>query len=621
MKDINLDDFKANYKDSSIPKDANDSKVEKWEAIRDSKPYGTEVAHKSKYVSDLTKSLLDWQIPSIVEPLVNSKDLINCKPFTFADTAISEQDETVLTYQFVQTLDHYTFISNLVTYIAEKGTAFVKTGWLFEEEEQEVEVPIVVTNPMSGQDEVVGTRVETQMVTLVNRPTRDLVDPADLRIDPTCGGDISKAEFIIHDFELSISDLKKDGRYENLDKVEADVIKAAKEDDDNFTFDDLPRKKVVVHEYWGNYDLNEDGIVEPVLIAWIGDIAVRAEDNPLPGQELPFARAVYKNIPGENWGEPLAAKTAKHQHIDSVLHRGIFDDMKLANNGQTGTKKGFADQANLRKMKQGLDFEYNTTMADVYQDQYRGLNNSVFTILDRNVSSAQAAVGVNLLNHGAGGNALGSSAAAVTATTTSSAKREMHIVRGIAEQCLIPILRKFLQYNREFLSREEIERITDKPYVDSQSNSQYDVKIVIESAETRAAKAQSAGFVLQTMGPSMPQEIQMKLLARYMKLVGEPDIAKDLENYKPQPDPMQQQAQQLELAKLGAQVKNETAKAEENQVDKALKLAKVRELNSKSDLKDLEFLEQESGIKQQRVIDLQDNKDLNEIDKKNAVQG
>lgn len=608
MKSKLIDIVKSDYKASEIVKNDNDNKVAKWEAIRDSRPYGTEQDHKSKYVSDLTAKLLSWQIPSIVDPFVSSKDLISCKPFTHADYPLAEQEETVLTHQFIQTLDHYAFMTDLVTWAAEKGTAFVKTGWEFKEEEQEVEVPVEAVDPISGQPIIVGTRLEKQMVTVVNRPTRELIDPLDVRVDPTCRGNIAKAKFVIHDFESDLSTLTKDGRYKDLDKLKASLEKdetwqTRDYADDTFSFSDDARKKVIVHEYWGELDPDDSGVTKPMVITWVNDVVIREEENPLPGQEIPFERAVYKRKPGFIYGEPLAALVGKNQHIDSVLHRGIFDDMKLANNGQTGTKKGFTDEVNLRKMKQGLDFEYNTTMADVYQDQYRGLNQSVFQVLAKNEQSAESSVGVSLMNHGNGGNALGSSAAAVTATTTSSAKREMHIVRGIAEDCLIPILKKFSRYNREFLSPEEVEKITDKPYVEPLNDNVFDIKMTLESAETRAAKAQSTGFVLQTMGPNMPQAQQQKLLSRYMKLIGEPDIAKEIEEFQPQPDPLQEQINKLQIAKLEAEVANERAKAAENEADIALKRAKTRELESRSDITDLDYLERESGMPHQREME------------------
>ena len=634
MKNKNdlLQHVKADYKGAEVAKNENDNKIKQWEAIRDSKLYGTEVDGKSKYVSDLTKNLLDWQVPSLVDPFVSTPDVINCKPFTYADPLIAAQEEAVLTHQVIQTADHFSFMTDLMTYIAEKGTAFVKTGWMFQEEKREVEQPLMAIDPMSGQEVVIGTEVVEQMVTTVNKPTRLVIDPIDIRMDPTCGGKISKASFVIHDWETDLSTLRQDGRYKNLDKIKEDIgrdedYEQKDSTDDTFRFEDSARKKIIVHEYWGKYDLDDDGIAEPVVCAWVGDVVIREEENPLPGQEIPFEKAVYKNLPGYIWGEPLAAKTGKRQHIDSVLHRGIFDDMKLANNGQTGTKKGFTDDANLRKMKQGLDFEYNTTMADVYQDQYRGLNQSVFNVMAKNEAAAESSVGVTMMNHGTGGNALGSSAAAVNATTSSSAKREMHIVRGVAEDCIIPMLKKFSRYNKEFLSPEEVSAITDKEYIEPKNDNEYDIKMTLESAETRVAKAERTGFVLQTMGPNMPPQAMTVLLARYMKLIGELDVSHMIENPEVSPEEQQAQAKQqahadkmmeLELALMEAKVYNEQAKGQENAVDVELKTAKTeterakaRITNSDSDLKDIDYLEREAGIPHERELEKEERKVMN----------
>lgn len=634
MKNKNdlLQHVKADYKGAEVAKNENDNKIKQWEAIRDSKLYGTEVDGKSKYVSDLTKNLLDWQVPSLVDPFVSTPDVINCKPFTYADPLIAAQEEAVLTHQVIQTADHFSFMTDLMTYIAEKGTAFVKTGWMFQEEKREVEQPLMAIDPMSGQEVVIGTEVVEQMVTTVNKPTRLVIDPIDIRMDPTCGGKISKASFVIHDWETDLSTLRQDGRYKNLDSIKEDIgrdedYEQKDSTDDTFKFEDSARKKIIVHEYWGKYDLDDDGIAEPVVCAWVGDVVIREEENPLPGQEIPFEKAVYKNLPGYIWGEPLAAKTGKRQHIDSVLHRGIFDDMKLANNGQTGTKKGFTDDANLRKMKQGLDFEYNTTMADVYQDQYRGLNQSVFNVMAKNEAAAESSVGVTMMNHGTGGNALGSSAAAVNATTSSSAKREMHIVRGVAEDCIIPMLKKFSRYNKEFLSPEEVSAITDKEYIEPKNDNEYDIKMTLESAETRVAKAERTGFVLQTMGPNMPPQAMTVLLARYMKLIGELDVSHMIENPEVSPEEQQAQAKQqahadkmmeLELALMEAKVYNEQAKGQENAVDVELKTAKTeterakaRITNSDSDLKDIDYLEREAGIPHERELEKEERKVMN----------
>ena len=66
---------------------------------------------------------------------------------------------------------------------------------------------------------------------------------------------------------------------------------------------------------------------------------------------------------------------------------------------------------------------------------------------------------------------------------------------------------------------------------------------------------------------------------------------------------MAQQMQQLQMQLLQAQIVNEQAKGQENAVDVQLKTAKTqteqakaRNMHSDSDKKDLDFLEQESGV-------------------------
>ena len=155
-------------------------------------------------------------------------------------------------------------------------------------------------------------------------------------------------------------------------------------------------------------------------------------------------------------------------------------------------------------------------------------------------------------------------------------------------------------------------KITDKPYVEPSNAAVYDIKISLESVETRSAKAQSTGFVMQTMGPNMPESVQTKLMARYMNLIGEVDLGEEiLEEFRnKQPDPMAMKMQQLEIAKLEAQVQNEFAKARENEIDYELKsaktaneLAKAGKTSSERDSIDQSFLDKESGNEQARKME------------------
>ena len=160
--------------------------------------------------------------------------------------------------------------------------------------------------------------------------------------------------------------------------------------------------------------------------------------------------------------------------------------------------------------------------------------------------------------------------------------------------------------NAEFLDDEEIIRITNEDFVTINRNDlggKYDIKLNISTAEADEQKGSELAFMLQTMGNTMPPEMSQMILADIAKLRKMPDLAKRIEEYQPQPDPMAQQKMQLEMALLQAQVANETAKGRENEVDVQLKTAKTqteqakaRSMHSASDISDLDFVEKESGV-------------------------
>jgi hypothetical protein len=109
-------------------------------------------------------------------------------------------------------------------------------------------------------------------------------------------------------------------------------------------------------------------------------------------------------------------------------------------------------------------------------------------------------------------------------------------------------------------------------------------------------------------------------IARLRKM---PDLAKRIEEYQPQPDPLQQAEAQLKIKLLEAQIAKEQAMARKHDSATALdqlqartmeinaghtlaktetEKAKARQTHSDADSKDLDYLEQESGVHQERAL-------------------
>jgi hypothetical protein len=104
------------------------------------------------------------------------------------------------------------------------------------------------------------------------------------------------------------------------------------------------------------------------------------------------------------------------------------------------------------------------------------------------------------------------------------------------------------------------------------------------------------------MGNTMPPEMSQMVLVDIARLRKMPELAKKLEEYQPQPDPVQQEMQQLEMEKLRAEIDKIRSEAVENLAGAEADNAKAHHLSSATDKQDLDFVEQESGTTQEREL-------------------
>ena len=606
--------FKADLKNA-------DQLQKEWLAKRDiwlnesyGNPYGNEVDNKSKIVSKDIKKQIEWLIPSAADPFLSTSDVIKCTPITAEDTLSARQNELLLNTQFCRKFPRFNFINKAIRVLATEGTLVIQTGWDYEDREVEEEVEIAVV------DEHGNTLIkkETQKVTKIvkNQPTAIVCRNEDIFIDPTCMDDMDKCQFIIHRYESDLSTLKADGRYKNLDKIDTNSggydPDFDAQDKTEFKFEDKARKKVLVYEYWGNYDVNNDGITEQVVCAWVGDTIIRLEDNPYPDKKPPFIVVPFSSIPFQMYGEALAENIGDNQKVKTAITRGIIDNMAKSNNGQIGIRLGALDLANRRKFLQGKNFEFKGTPADFWQGSFNQIPGSVFDMLQLMNNEIESQTGVNAFSKGLTGNSLGSSATAARGVLDATALRRLHLVRNVAENLVKPLMRKWMAYNSEFLEEEEVVRVTNEEYVPVRRDDlegKVDIDITISTYEEANARSQELGFMLQTLGNSIPFELTQLILSEIVKLGRMPELEKALREYKPQPDPIQEQIKQLELQKLQlennklmAEIQDLSARAGENEVDMKLKeykaqveAAKARALHSKADLDDLAMLMKDEG--------------------------
>ena len=595
-------------------------KREEWSSQTKGAPYGNEVDGKSKIVSKDIKKQLEWMLPSITDPFLSTSDVIKCSPVTYEDAKAARQNELLLNTQFCRKFNRYNFIMKATKVLVTEGSVVIQTGWDYEEEEVEAEVEVISVDE-NGM-EFVDTEISMQTNVIRNQPTAVVCRNEDIFIDPTCMDDMEKCQFVIHRYESSLNALKQDGRYENLDKVEAAQYNLTndpqylREDQSYFEFKDKPRKKFVVHEYWGNYDIDGDGIAEPIVCAWVGNTLIRLESNPYPDKKPPFVIVPFSAVPFHMFGEALAETIGDNQKIKTAITRGMVDNMAKSNNAVVATRKGALDPVNRKKFLKGENFEFNGTPGDFWQGSYNQLPSSAFDMLNLQNNEIESQTGVKSFSGGISGNALGSTATGARGALDATATRRLNLVRNMSENMIKPIMRKWMAYNAEFLEEEEVIRITNDEYVPIRRDDlagKIDIDISISTSEDNAAKSQELSFLLQTVGPSEDPSIRREIMAQIMDLMRMPEQAKKIRDYQPPVDPVQQKMQELQIAKLEAEIEkiradaaNKLASSVENEADRdeklaqaELKRAQARKLLSEADNLDLDFLKKDEMVDEQ----------------------
>ena len=625
-KGVILSALKADLKAAQQLKNGQDAKITKWKDEYEGRPYGNESRGKSAVVSRDIKKQSEWQHATIVDPFVSTSDVIKCVPITFEDEAPARQNELLLNSQFCRKFDRFNFISKAVKVLDREGTLVVQTGWDYEDKKVTSTVDTVAIND-SGVEELVEEEIE-ETVVVKNQPTAKVCRNEDIYIDPTCQDNLEEAEFVIHRYETNLSALRKDGRYKNLDKV----MKFGREDYDyeaedetDFKFSDEPRKKLVVYEYWGNYDVNDDGIAEPIVCAWVNDIIIRLGANPYPDNKPPFIVVPFNSVPFKMHGEANAELIGNNQKVKTAVIRGIIDNMAQSNNAQVATRKGALDPINRKKFLAGQNFEFNGDPNDFWQGSYNSIPSSAFDMIALMNNEIESITGTKSFSGGINSGSLGATATGARGAMDATATRRMNIVRNVAENLIKPLMRKWMSYNSEFLEDEEIVRVTNEQFVPVRRDDlegRVDIDITIATAEDNAAKSQELSFLLQTVGPNEDPAVRRELMADIMELMRMPDQAKRLREYQPQADPVQEQMKKLQLENLmlenehlKSQIKDKQARADENIIDADLKrakaayeAAKTRKLNSDTDMSDLKFIKEDEGYAHLERIELEDIK-------------
>lgn len=615
------------------------------------------VKGRSSVSPKLIRKHAEWRYPSLSEPFLGQQTLFSATGRSWEDRKASQQAQMLLNYQFETVIDKVEFIDDMVRAAVDEGTVAIELGWhqvvktrieqvpvyayfqvpdsnaeVIQQLQMVIELRSSNPNEYKNLDPAIRASAEESQasgvwVTAVatgefqnvevsyyeaNHPTVEVCDLRNLYIDPSCNGKLDKAMFVIRSFETNYGEMKAKGIYQNLDLIPWESLTLKGETDhttntpDTFQMEGKARNKVTGYRYYGYYDVYGTGDLVPIVATWVNDILVQLEETPFPDNKVPFVIGSLMPKRYSLFGEPDAELLIENQTTVAALTRGTVDLMARSANAQQAVPKGFLDLPNQRRFENGQDYQYNPMLGRpdqmVIQHTFPAIPQSALDMIAMNTAEAGSLTGVQTFDDSLNGDAYGRVAAGVKGVLAASSKRETSILRRLA-RVMGKVGTKISQMNMAFLSEEEVVRITNEQFVTVRKEDiqgRYDMVVHVSSAEADAAKSQKLAFMLQTMGPNLDLGINKMIMADIARLDKMEELAHRIENYEPQPDPVQQEMQRLELLKLQLETAEIESKIAEIRAKTVKLQAEARAIHSEADKADLDFVETETGTKHAR---------------------
>lgn len=307
-REPSLKALKADLDNSKTFHDAQVNKIKIWDDYRNGAGIASPKSGKgqSKVQPKLIRKQAEWRYAALSEPFLSTPDLFKVSPRTWEDKQGAIQNELVLNMQFTSQINRVALIDEFIRTGVDEGTVFLRTGWDYLETTETIQKPVYEyaenpaiaqvyaqmeqldqTNPvmlLNAPQELqdgytyyketgqvlqfipVGMEEVEQVKVLRNQPTVEVCKTANLFIDPSCNGNLKKANYAIYSFTTSLAELKAEGRYKNLEKV--NVSGTSPITDPNFTTNgdpnfqpaDRARKRIIA------YSIGDIGILMVVVL-------------------------------------------------------------------------------------------------------------------------------------------------------------------------------------------------------------------------------------------------------------------------------------------------------------------------------------------------------------------
>ncbi len=492
-----------------------------------------------------TKKAIESALPSLTEPFLAESDIMLIEPKDAQSVTTAKVLNILMNKQYAKMDNNLELIETIAKKVQLEGTTFLKVGW-------KDNSPIMESIPSSS---VYLDPTAKRMADLNFLCETSRVSIGDILANPSWYGQ--------HSFE-SLSELVPAVSQDNYEEAGYDNATG-------FNFEDRSRQQVDIVTYYGMYDLQGNGIVQPIYAIWSDEKLLILDESPFPDEfrGIPFEAGIYIRRTGSIYGDSTASLTEDTSIVRTMIMRNVLKVVSRGGQGQKGVAKGSMDPVNFKRFTQGLDYQYNRPDFQVEEGTYNDVPVHITNLMEQLKTEQEELLGTGRLNSGLDPRALnsGTSATAAQLVNNNSEKRLLQTTRHIAE-LLERVFRKWLLLNQQMLDNSVVNLNGQYvPVSGKQLDGNYDLEITAGVVGKKSERIQNLNLMMGKMVES-GREIPSSMLGQMANMLDMPRLAAEFtmeeaqREQGPTPEEEQQQQMQQQLQLNGAMLEQGKVQSE-----------------------------------------------------------
>ena len=527
---------------------------------------------RASVVSTDVADTVEWSLPSLMRIFFGGEDVITIRGRNAEDEKRAELMQKLINFQIQVQNPGFMIFYRWFKDALIGGLGIIKAWWekevkhqamkgLFSLEEAELmkqapDIEVLKVEPVENGVYVVVTYKLKKLTK--NQPVFTNIPPNEFIYHPDASS-IANATFVAHR-KLVTADYLRRKAQEGLYKKEAveEAIRKGQEqegynwdelnvvlkpDSSQFTppqVDDEARKLFKLYECYTKYDVNGDGLLEPVIVTVVNDTILRVEEN-LYGRPPFFVLSPILE-PYEIWGKSFADILNDIQAIKTALIRQILVNIALNNDPKLEVLE---TAVNLADLLQDKEFIRVRQQGAVRPLPTQPLAPWTFNFLEFMEGQKENRTGVTRYNQGLDARSLNKTATGIQLIMSAAQQRLELIARIFAETGVKEFFRFLVELNQRFITQDVVIRLTNQTLTISPDDIKGDFDLEINAGMGVGVKEQQLQN-LQMIMQFYPQLIQAgvvtskniyNLAKKFIETLG----FKNVDEFLTDPEKLQQQ--------------------------------------------------------------------------------